>query len=93
MCLTLFMSESNKLVPVLKTATGAKQKEVYAQYQGLLLEALLHLEKAYACDPDEQTKSIIDGTLKNGGAKAKAAEHEQRITVMKENCVTILTED
>ena len=89
-----YLNKSNELVPQLKAANnGTEQRKLQMEkYRGLLLQALPHLEKAYACDPDDETLAIIRNLMTAVGPKAKTQEFESRVAQMKETCVSILTE-
>lgn len=89
-----YLNKSNELVPQLKAANNSteQRKQQMEKYSALLLQALPHLEKAYACDPDDETLRIIRNLMTTVGPKAKAQEFESRITQMKEKCASILTE-
>lgn len=89
-----YLSKSNELIPQLKskTNTAEQHKQNIEQYRSLLLQALPHLEKAYACDPDDETLTIIRNLMKTVGPKAHASDFEKRVAQLKSACVSILTE-
>lgn len=67
-------------------------KKYQQQYFGVIKKALPHLEKAEACDHDEQTLNLIKSLYQKIGDKAGLASLDDRLKAMRSHCVELLTE-
>jgi tetratricopeptide (TPR) repeat protein len=87
----LYLKEANDLRENYNQEKDIKQKQVYlTNYKVQLVKALPHLEKAYACDPNEPLLNIINTiytTLKN---PAGFSTLNQRIKILNQKCIEIL---
>jgi tetratricopeptide (TPR) repeat protein len=67
-------------------------KETAALYKAAVLKALPHLEKAQACDPTDETLTLIKTLYTNIHDEASLLSLNARFAALKKNCVDILTE-
>ncbi|MES2426197.1 MAG: hypothetical protein V4560_04460 [Bacteroidota bacterium] len=67
-------------------------KEIAALYKIAVLKALPHLEKAQACDPTDETLTLIKTLYNNIHDDASLRSLNTRLAALKKNCVDILTE-
>jgi tetratricopeptide (TPR) repeat protein len=67
-------------------------KETAALYKTTVLKALPHLEKAQACDPTDETLTLIKTLYTNIHDDASLRSLNTRLAALKKNCVDILTE-
>jgi tetratricopeptide (TPR) repeat protein len=61
-------------------------------YKKAVLKALPHLEKAQACDPSDETLTLIKSIYKNIKDNAGLKSLNSRLTALSKNCLDILTE-
>lgn len=71
---------------------SGKQVAVDANYIQKAKLALLHLEKAQACDPDDNTLAIIKVLYKNLRDEAGLNSLPARLEKLKKNCVDLLSD-
>lgn len=87
----LYLKKANELREMYNQEKDLKHKQVYLiNYKEELLKALPHLEKAYACDPNEPLLNIIKTmytTLKNPQGFITLNE---RIKILNQKCIEIL---
>ena len=67
-----------------------ENKKVMAQYTAAAKKALPYLEKAQACDPDDDTLSRINVLLKNIKDTQGLATLKTRLAALSKNCVDLL---
>jgi len=68
----------------------ANQVIVDAAYIAKIKKALPHLEKAQACDPDDQTLSLIKLLYRNIKDEKGLNSLPERLNLLKKNCIDIL---
>lgn len=83
----------NKLSDFSKKLQGAKiDAKLMAEYKAMVLKALPHLEKAEACDPNDETmgmiKTLYTAINDTGGLNTL----KTRLAALSKNCVTLLSE-
>lgn len=87
----LYLKKANELREMYNQEKDLKHKQVYLiNYKEELLKAQPHLEKAYACDPNEPLLNIIKTmytTLKNPQGFITLNE---RIKILNQKCIEIL---
>jgi|GEM_PF-337705 Tfp pilus assembly protein PilF len=71
----------------------AERRVLKEEYRRMLLQALPHLEKDYACDPYPESLAVIKKLIKNIGPAAKRKGLSERIAKLSENCVTLLPDE
>lgn len=90
----LYMRPANALVAKLNAARENKSAydKLYSEYKGYVKKAVPHLEKALACDPNEQVMSLLQRLSKTLSLPADEASINKRVSALQNNCVTLLTE-
>lgn len=71
-----------------KTASNLLMQD----YKKAVLKALPHLEKAQACDPSDETLTLIKSLYKNIKDDAGLKSLKTRLNTLSKNCLDILTE-
>ncbi|MBC7399273.1 MAG: hypothetical protein H7289_04955 [Mucilaginibacter sp.] len=61
-------------------------------YKKAVLKALPHLEKAQACDPSDETLTLIKLLYKNIKDDAATKSLNGRLTTLSKNCIDLITE-
>lgn len=91
----LYLQQSNPLSRrVNDVKNNAELREKYLkEYQAILRKALPHLEKALACDPNDQVLESIKLGYKAINDNASFNSLEERLALLRKNCVTVLKED
>lgn len=93
----IFVKKCNALGAKMNEAGKAKDlkayNEVYAQYKVTALKALPYLEKSQACDPDEETKTIITNLYRSLKDNASISSLDDRLKKNAENCVSLLEDE
>jgi hypothetical protein len=83
----------NKLSDFSKKLQGAKiDAKLMADYKALVLKALPHLEKAQACDPNDEALDMIKTLYTAIKDTARLNSLTSRLASLSKNCVTILSE-
>ncbi len=90
----LYLLPSNNLIDKMNaTKNNANEYQKYqTQYFMLIKKALPHLEKAEACDHDDETLNLIKSLYQKLNDKAGLAGLNDRLKLLKKNCVDLLTE-
>ena len=91
----LYLKPANQLVNKINASKSNKtlyQKYV-SEYQQLLQKSIRHLEKAQACDPDEQLLADIKDLYSRVQDKSGLATLENRLKSYSNHCITLLTDD
>jgi tetratricopeptide (TPR) repeat protein len=70
----------------------AERQKLMPEYKNTVLKALPHLEKAQACDPEEQTLTMIKFLYTNIKDTAGLSSLNTRLAALSKNCVTVLSE-
>lgn len=86
----LYLKPADELLA--KLQADNTNKETAALYKIAVLKALPHLEKAQACDPTDETLTLIKTLYTNIHDDASLRLLNNRLTALKKNCVDILTE-
>lgn len=91
----LFLEQANGIVGQMNDKTNDPQlRQKYLKaYQDKLRKALPHLEKALACDPNDQVLESIKLSYKALKDEASFISLESRLEGLRKNCVTVLKED
>ncbi|WP_407428921.1 tetratricopeptide repeat protein [Arcticibacter sp.] len=91
----LYLDHANALSTKMKAEkTNASVNQRYmAEYKGILKKAVPHLEKAVACDPNDQVLTSIKNIYLALDDAATYKSLDSRIDELNKNCVTVLTED
>ena len=83
----------NKLSDFSKKLQGAKiDEKLMADYKAMVLKALPHLEKAEACDPNDETLDMIKTLYTAIKDTASLNTLKSRLAGLSKNCVTLLSE-
>lgn len=90
----LYLSKSNPVVEKMNDAGKARQTELFAKlfatYKGLIEKAIPHLEKAQACDPNDENLEQITKLYKNIKDSAAIATLDARLKKLAVTCVDLL---
>ena len=90
----LYLKEANPVVNKINSAKG--NKEAYTkyldQYKAIIKKAIPHLEKATACDPNEETLNLVKSLYQRINDASSVSTLDARLKRMGENCITILTD-
>ncbi len=91
---SIYVKGTNPLVKKMNDAGNAKQMDLYgklfAEYKQVIVKALPHLEKAQACDPDEQSYKQITNLYKNIKDLAAIGTLDARLKKHAITCVDLL---
>lgn len=83
----------NKVSDLSKKLQGAKiDAKLMADYKAMVLKTLLHLEKAEACDPSDETLDMIKLLYTAIKDTAGLNTLKSRLAGLSKNCVTLLSE-
>ncbi len=90
----LYLLPMNALVEKINQFKGNRtnHEKYKAQYFKLIKTALPHLEKAEACDHDEQTLNLIKSLYQKLNDSAGLASLDKRLKVLKVHCIDLLTD-
>ena len=90
----LFLKNANPVINKMNDATGnnAEYTKYFGEYRKIVKSALPHLEKATACDPDEETLNLIKKLYQQIKEPDAITTLDARLKKMGENCVTVLTD-
>jgi tetratricopeptide (TPR) repeat protein len=91
----LYLKPANQLVGKINASKNNKtlyQKYV-GHYQELLVKSIRHLERAQACDPDEQLLAHIKDLYSRLQNKSGLATLDSRLQLHSRSCITVLTDD
>ncbi len=70
----------------------AQKKTLAADYKSMAVAALPHLEKAQACDPDDDTLALIKSLYQSLDDKKRVRTLDDRLKKLHSNCIDILTD-
>lgn len=73
--------------------TAATRQQYQTEYKASLRRAIPHLEKAMACDPNDQVLTSIKNAYLSLDDATTFKSLDSRINELNKNCVTVLTED
>lgn len=90
----LYLLPTNSLVEKINQSRNnrAAYEKYQSQYFKLIKTALPHLEKAEACDHDEQTLSLIKSLYQKLDDKANLASLDKRLKALGTHCIDLLTD-
>ena len=89
----LYLAPVNELQKKMQAIKDpAEREKLLPQYKTAVLKALPHLEKAQACDQEEQTLAMIKLLYTNIKDTAGLTSLINRLTTLGRNCVTVLSE-
>lgn len=90
----LYLLPMNALVEKTNQFKGNRTdyEKYKAQYFKLIKTALPHLEKAEACDHDEQTLNLIKSLYQKLNDSAGLATLDKRLKLLKVHCIDLLTD-
>lgn len=90
----LYLKEVNPLVTKLNAAKGnqAEYRKYSDQYKAIIKKAIPYLEKAAACDPNEETYNLIKSLYQKTNEMESIKTLDERLKRMGKNCITILTD-
>lgn len=90
----LYLLPMNALVQKINQFKGNRTdyEKYKAQYFKLIKTALPHLEKAEACDHDEQTLNLIKSLYQKLNDTAGLASLDKRLKLLKVHCIDLLTD-
>lgn len=91
----LFLQQANPLARKLNDQKNSQElrAKYLNEYQSKLKQALPHLEKALACDPNDQVLGAIKLGYKALKDDPSFNTLESRLQLLRKNCVTVLKED
>ena len=90
----LYISKANQVVPKLNAEKDKAARDRYIQeYNSNMRKAIPFLEKAMACDPNEQLLASIKNCYDSLNNKAGFAGLDARLKKLEANCVTLLKEE
>jgi hypothetical protein len=91
----LYLKSARPLIQKLNAAKNNKAEydNYLNQYKAILVKALPHLEKALACDPNEDTLSEIKYIYQSLKTPEKNATLENRLRPMSINCISLIKDD
>ncbi|MGQ7852747.1 tetratricopeptide repeat protein [Pedobacter sp. WC2501] len=93
----IFVKKCNAIGAKMNEAGKAKDLkahgEFYAQYKVIALKALPYLEKSQACDPDDETRTIITNLYRSLKDNAAIASLDERLKKNAADCVSILDDE
>lgn len=90
----LYLRDTDNLVDKMNQSASnpANYKKYQSQYFMLLKKALPHLEKAEACDHDDDTLNLIKSLYQKLDDQKDIASLSSRLIVMRQHCVDLLTD-
>lgn len=89
----LYLTPANDLFAKLNATTDkATKNALTTQYNALVRKALPHLEKAQACDPSDETLSLIKSLYTNMKDGAVLKGLDGRLKALGKNCLDILSD-
>jgi len=93
----IFVKKCNAIGAKMNEAGKAKDLkahgELYAQYKVIALKALPYLEKSQACDPDDETRTVITNLYRSLKDNAAIASLDERLKKNAADCVSILDDE
>ncbi|TDG35215.1 hypothetical protein EZJ43_15060 [Pedobacter changchengzhani] len=82
-----------KLSRIDKVKEPALYAELSADYKKLALKTTAYLEKSQACDPDDETLSMIVDLYNGIGDTDALSNLPKRLKLLEKNCVTLLDDE
>jgi len=93
----IYLQEAEAFSAKLNAAAAAKNKAAYQQavidYKNAARKVLPHLEKAQACDPNEQNLDLIKLLYKNLNDSNGLSTLNKRLVTLRKNCLDIIDEN
>jgi hypothetical protein len=90
----LYLLPTNALAEKINQSKNnpAASKKYETQYFKLIKKALPHLEKAEACDHDDETLKLIKSLYQKLNDQLSLASLDNRLKLLKTNCIDLLTD-
>jgi tetratricopeptide (TPR) repeat protein len=90
----MYMKQADDIATKLNAAktNAAENKRLTDLYTTAVKKVLPHLEKAQACDPDNNTLSLIKTLYKNIKDDKGLSTLNSRLAILAKNCVDLLTD-
>ena len=91
----LYLKKANILVPKIngERSNMVLHKQYLSEYSAWMRKARPHLEKALACDPNEQVLSTIKSIYKSLKDDSAIISLDLRLKSLENDCVSVLTEE
>ena len=93
----IYLNKTKPFVKQMNEATASKNvmanSAAFEKYKAMVKNALPHLEKYQACEPDEETLSIINNLYKSIKEIPAASVLSSRLQSMSVNCVSLLEDE
>ncbi|SOD11239.1 hypothetical protein [Pedobacter xixiisoli] len=93
----IYLNKTKVFVKQMNEASAAKNvianSKAFEKYKAMVQKALPHLEKYQACEPDEQTLTIITNLYKSIKEQQAIATLSARLKPLAENCVSLLEDE
>jgi tetratricopeptide (TPR) repeat protein len=90
----LYISKANSVLPTLNAEQDKLARDRYMrEYYSLMRKAIPFLEKAMACDPNEQVLASIKNCYDSVQDTAGLSNLDARLKSLAQNCVTVLKEE
>ncbi|WP_162796031.1 tetratricopeptide repeat protein [Pedobacter nanyangensis] len=93
----IYLGKTKPFVKQMNEASAAKNAtanaNAFSKYKEMVLKALPHLEKYQACEPDEETLTIITNLYKSIKDQQSIASLPSRLKTMEGSCVTLLDDE
>lgn len=91
----LYLSKANAIATKITAEKNnpTLHKRYQTEYKAFLRRAVPHLEKAMACDPNDQVLASIKNAYLALNDTSTFKSLDSRIDELNKNCVTVLTED
>ena len=90
----LYVSKANLIVPKINAEKDKQTRNKFVQnYKALMRKAVIFLEKAMACDPNDQVLESIQNCYTSLNDPSGYASLSTRLKTLERNCVTLLKED
>ncbi len=86
----IYYGKASDISIKLQAAKG--DAKLAADYKAMIIKALPHLEKAQACDPNDETLNIIKNLYAVLKDTAALNSLPTRLAAMSKNCISVLTE-
>lgn len=93
----IYLGKTKPFVKQMNEATASKNAvanaKAFAQYKAMVQKALPHLEKYQACEPDDETLTIITNLYKSIKDQQSITTLHNRLKPLAENCVSLLEDE
>lgn len=93
----IYLNQTKIFVKQMNEASAAKNAianfKAFEKYKAAVKNAIPHLEKYQACEPDDQTLDIISNLYKSIKETPSIATIPQRLKPLGQNCVSLLEDE